>query len=443
MTMKEDDTTDGRNRFSRRGFLAVSSVATVGVAGCLGGEDDDSDDTGEENEDGTAPDVVEEDDVPGPDPPVVDDPPAAVYKPTHRESMGLLDTVQVGDYLLLPHFTFPHRFWLMRGDDDEPTVADPEDPGLHFMFAFWDAETGNMLPVDITESMTVRQDGNIVDRRDMWPMIAQSMGFHFGDNISLPEEGTYEIEVQLNPIRARKTGAFEGRFEEPVSTEFTFEFDREAQQLATEGVEFLPEEEWGERGALELMDHSGHDHGDHDNGHNDHGDDSHDHGEHDDEHGHDDHNGHDDHEDHDGDHDHGEMGHGEMVLPPADEYPGVDLGVHSSGDADFVVRYIEDSRLAEDGDNYLFISPRTPYNRIPLPDMSLSIEGEIMEAMEDEKRPQQTLDDELGHHYGMTISLEPGDSFEIVVETPPQVSRHQGYETAFLDMPTMTVEFEQ
>lgn len=422
MTMHEHDSTDRRNRFSRRAFLAASTVGTVGLAGCLSGDDDEDD-----ADDGSPPDTVDDEDVPGETLPVVEDPPDVVYTPTHRESVGMLDPVQAGDYMLLPHFTVPHQFWLMRGDDDEPVLTEPDELGLHFMFAFWDAETGNMLPVDAGSEMTIRKDGDIVDQRTPWPMIAQSMGFHFGDNIALPEQGSYEIEVQLSEISARKTGAFEGRFEEPVSTEFTFEFDREAQQQATEGVEFLPESEWGEPGALELMDHD--DHGDHD-GHDDDHDDHGDHGDHDD----------DDHGDHDNDHGghdgHAGMDHPEMALPAAEEYPGVDLGVHSSGDADFVVRYLEDSRLAENGDEYLFVSPRTPYNRIPLPDMALSVEGDISGNL------QQTLDGELNHHYGLTTTLEPGDSFEIVVESPPQVSRHQGYETAFIDMSPMTVEWE-
>ena len=398
------------HRFSRRQFLATTAVATAGIAGCAGGDND------------TTADGLDT-----PTQPIVENPPQAVYKPTHRESVGLLDTVQAGDYMLLPHFTTPHQFWLMRGSG-EPVVTEPDAQGLHFMFAFWDSETGHQLPVDAGAEMTIRQDGKLVDRREPWPMISQSMGFHFGDNIELPTYGTYTIEVQLNEMGARKTGAFEGRFEEPVATSFEFEFDEETHQEAIQGVEFLPEEEWGERGALELMGHSDHGHGDDD----DHDDDSHDHDGHDDSHDHDNHDdGHDD-DEHD---DHGGHGHPEMSLSPAESYPGEDLSIHTSGDAEFVIRYIENSRLASGGENYLLVSPRTPYNRIPLPDMSLSVEGDI------EGEPEQTLDDELGHHYGLTADLAAGDSFELTVDTPPQVARHQGYETAFIEMDSMTVEW--
>ncbi len=402
------------NRYSRRHVLAASTAAAAAVAGCLGDGDGDGDE----------PDGAE-DGAEQPDPGVttVENPPSRVYKPTHRESMVMDPMIHAdgGDYTLLPHFTYEHTFWLMRGGSDEPVREDPEEPGIHLMVAVLDSVTGEQIPLDIVSEMTIRQDGELVDRRDPWPMIAQSMGFHFGDNIPL-EYGTYEVELRLDPIDARKTGAFEGRFEHAQTATYTLEYDEEARIGTIEGIEWLPEDEWGQPGALDLMDHDGHGHDDH-GGHDDHSHD--DHGGHDD-HSHDDHGGHDGHE-------HGDHGHPEMDLPPAAEYPGTDLGVHSSGDADFVVRQLEDSRLAENDEDYLLVSPRTPYNRIPLPDMSLSVEGDIGGEL------VQTLDDELGHHYGLTVDFDDVEQFEIVVETPPQVSRHAGYETAFIDMPPMTV----
>lgn len=47
------------------------------------------------------------------------------------------------------------------------------------------------------------------------------------------------------------------------------------------------------------------------------------------------------------------------------------------------------------------------------------------------------------HIDGLSVTLEQGDSFDLVVETPPQVSRHQGYETAFLDMPAMSLDVDE
>lgn len=47
----------------------------------------------------------------------------------------------------------------------------------------------------------------------------------------------------------------------------------------------------------------------------------------------------------------------------------------------------------------------------------------------------RTLDPELNYHYGTAIEdLRPGDRIRLSIPTPPQIARHDGYETAFLDM---------
>jgi len=51
----------------------------------------------------------------------------------------------------------------------------------------------------------------------------------------------------------------------------------------------------------------------------------------------------------------------------------------------------------------------------------------------------QTLDGELGLHYGIETSLSSGDTVEVAFDSPPQVSRHAGYETAFFDLPPVEV----
>jgi hypothetical protein len=46
----------------------------------------------------------------------------------------------------------------------------------------------------------------------------------------------------------------------------------------------------------------------------------------------------------------------------------------------------------------------------------------------------RTLDPDLGYHYGAVLeSVRSGDELPITIDTPPQVARHEGYETAFLD----------
>jgi len=54
-----------------------------------------------------------------------------------------------------------------------------------------------------------------------------------------------------------------------------------------------------------------------------------------------------------------------------------------------------------------------------------------------------TLDPELGYHYGAALGdAADGDDLTVRVETPPQAARHAGYETAFLEMPPVTLTLE-
>ncbi|MFC7059711.1 DUF7350 domain-containing protein [Halovenus salina] len=383
--MTGDDTpVDLTHSPSRRRLLAATvGTMTTGLAGCLGGDESTDDEPTATPE---PPEVTDAENVP--QRPRVSDPPEAVYLPTHRASMTGLDTVESGPYTVSPMLSYPHRFWLISGSETE--LVRPNVQGLHLMFSVQDSETGTVLPVDVGSQVRILRDGEVSETLSPWPMISQTMGFHFGDNIPIREQGSYTVEIDLSPMTVRRTGDFDGRFESRQTVSFEFEFDSEFQRDIVDGVDFLDESRWGEPGALEPM-MMGHGNG-------------------------------------------SEMNGGTAVQRP-EAYPGRSLGDPTSGDARFVARYLTDSRLGEDG--YLLVSPRTPYNRIPLADMALSVSGAI------EGELVQTLDSEVGHHYGLADSLSPEDSLELTVEGPPQVARHQGYETAFLDMPSMTLEVSE
>ncbi|WP_436343582.1 DUF7350 domain-containing protein [Natronorubrum sp. FCH18a] len=413
-----------RHDIDRRAFVRLSGVATgaLALAGCLGfGDDDSADENGVDDPDaGELPSFPE-----------VEDPPSAVYLPTHRESMRVLEPVDAGDYTLAPMLSYQHPFWLVTGSGGENGIqrVDPEQTGgVHVMIVVWDDETGIILPVDTGAEIRVSLDGEQVGSpQSAWPMLSQGMGFHFGDNVPLEGEGTYTVEVEIPPLSVRTTGDLADRFTESGTATFEFEYDRAFQTEVTDGVEYLDEERWGEPGALEPMAHGGHEgNGDGD----DHGD---------------------------GDHDtRAEIPY--SALPPAEAYPGTHLepvdepggsdGLEDddseadtlprSGDAAFVTTLLEsDSRLADDDERYLLVSPRTPYNRVPLADMSLRATVERDgRPVTDDAVLEQTIDGEYDLHYGASLpDVQSGDSVTISIESPPQVARHQGYETAFLEMP--------
>ncbi len=409
----------------RRSFVsAAAASATLPVSGCL------HEPEREETDDGV------DDGEPGEDElrsiPVMDDPPDRVYHPTHRDPMKMLDVVEAGDLKVAPMYTLPHRFWLVNGTRTEE-VEPAADDTLHFMFTVWDSETGVVLPEDPGVSLEITKDGESVVDRNPWTMISQPMGFHFGDNVPLDGPGVYDVKVEIGAVEGvRKVAEVEDRLQEQVSAEFSFEVTRDGLRNLVGDVEYYPEDRWGAAEALPPMDHGdgehdGHGEDDSSSG-NDGGDDAH---------------GVQSEGDHvDGSHqgDDGDVhGHGHAPYshaPEAGELPGELLGTPSSDDAVIAVSYVEGSSRFSDGD-YLLVSPRTPYNRCVLPAMNVSLAPEE-HVVEDQGG---VLDSAAGFHYGFEVDgLDDVEEVEVVVETPPQVSRHMGYETAFLEMDSVAVD---
>ena len=438
------------NRRRRRFLTAGAAALSAGLAGCVGGNGNGEDEPQDDGENGD--DTEEENDGELPVAlPRVENPPDAVYLPTHREGMVMDEAVLAGDYLVAPMYAVPHRFWLVNGERTDEVMPDGNDD-LHLMVSVWDAETGTVLPADAGVTMRVEKDGDVIDERGPWTMISQEMGFHFGDNIALEGDGEYTLSVEVGALEGvERIGELEDRFEEGGQAEFSFEFDDDFMNEIVAGIDYLDESRWGERGALEPM---GHGHGDHDgHGHNDgqdggHG--GHDGQEHEGEHGHEEHDHDDDHGHNDG-HGNGGNDHGHdeheaahppySSLPAPDDLPGTLLGTPESGDAVIAATVTDEPRFLEDdadsdADDYILVSPRTPYNACVLPAMLLSAEvvrdGETVEEVD----LSETVDAEAGYHYGAPVDgLQEGDEVVVSVVTPPQVSRHQGYETAFLEMP--------
>jgi hypothetical protein len=318
-------------------------------------------------------------------PDVVNDRPDAVYYPTHVEGMEMVGTTSAGDYTIGLMYSFPHRFWTVTGTTTEKVSIRDEDE-IHLMATVWDDDTGTVLPVGSGLSMTVERDGETVTRKSPWPMISQNMGFHYGDNFALDGDGTYTVTLDIGSMNVSTLGAFDGRFGESASG--TVEFDYSTDERDDLKYETF-EDRQGEQGAVDLM----------------------------------------------------EM---EMaptsVAPDPDAMPGDHVTEATSGDAVFQVMAVEDPTFLDDSGTYLGVSPRTPYNRVPLQMMSLSATVERDGEARFGDVLSKAIHPDIGYHYGaMLDGLAPGDAVTVTVDAPPQVSRHEGYETAFVEIPP--VEF--
>ena len=343
---------------------------------------------------------------PGRMPPLPENRPAAVYFPSHVEGMKMVGVSETAagngtnatnrsngsrdssgtatGYRCALSYSYPHRFWTVTGERTKKVSV--EDDSLHLMVNVWDPATG-ISPLDTNPTVSVSQDGESVTTLSPWTMLSQNMGFHTGDNVSLPGAGDYTVRVNIPPTSAQRTGAFANRFGGRQSFEFTLTFDPE--KMSDIMFKRLGEKA-GTRGAVKPMN----------------------------------------------------MKKMPLTLAPKKEaLPGRPLGTIRTGNAVFVVRALNNaSRFGAAGKKYLAVSARTPYNRYILPAMSLSATVTRGDETVFDGPLQATIDPELNYHYGVGVeSIQSDDEIEITVDAPPQVARHEGYETAFLDMPSRTL----
>ncbi|WP_276259476.1 DUF7350 domain-containing protein [Haloglomus litoreum] len=315
-------------------------------------------------------------------PPVLSNRPDAVYFPTHVEGMEMSGMGKSGDYQFALMYSYPHRFWNVNGDEVQKTSIEDDDD-VHLMASVWDPETGIVLP-ETGLSIEISKGGDLVSQEVIYPMLSQPMGFHYGANFSLDGDGSYDVTLSVGGMNIRRTGAFEGRFGDPAETTIGFDYSQAARDEIM--FEETPDKA-GQRMARSPM----------------------------------------------------EMGMlPQSTLPPAEELPGTVRGTAETGDAKLVVTTLESPPAgvdAPDGSQYLAVSARTPYNRMVLPAMAL--EGTLTSGGETvfDGTLSRTLDPDLNYHYGAAVgSVASGDTLELRVTTPPQVARHEGYETAFVDM---------
>lgn len=346
------------------------------LAGCTDGSDGSNSD-GDADPTTTAPPTAAPGDLRG------------VYVQPFREQTARIGRTSAGPYELLVTAAVPHRFWTVTNAE---TTANPQtdDHDLHLMVNVWDPETETQVP-EVGVDVKLTRDGDLVSQETIYEMLSQRMGYHYGGNFGLDGDGEYAVGVRIGGTAAQTTGAFAGRFEDGASTTVTLPFDDDfRQQLAARDIE-----QSGQPGAVEPMSMGGVPVG---------------------------------------------------VAPAPDALPGrVRTGTPDgdplrSNDCEFVVTTLPDGGQIAD-DTYLAVSARTRYNGLVVPSMALS--GTVERDGETVAEPtfERTLDPNLDYHYGATVpDAGEGDRLTITVDTPPQVARHEGYEEAFLRMPSVTVE---
>jgi uncharacterized protein involved in high-affinity Fe2+ transport len=318
----------------------------------------------------------------GREPPLVENRPAASYVPTHHEGMVMLGTADAGDLRVALTYSYPHRFWVVEQEENgfgARRIDVGADDAIHLMATVWDAETGMVIPTTGVTVEVTNADG-FLQQEVVYSMLSQRMGVHYGGNFPLDGDGTYTAQVQVGGVSARRFGAFADRFGEPATAEIEFAYtEAERNDIP---YQRYPDTQ-GQRGSAPAMETEA------------------------------------------------------MPLGRAADLPGESLGSGTSGDARFRASRIDAERF---GGPYLAVTAATPYHEFALPGMGLRAtvtrDGDEVSA----GRLEPALDPDAGFHYGASVAaLQAGDTVTLSVATPPVAARHEGYETAFLEMPDVTL----
>ena len=93
-------------------------------------------------------------------------------------------------------------FVIFNGTSERMIKPGPKS-SFHLMVMLNDAHTGVPLPYASVWA-TIRKAGKVVYDERQWPMISEYMGPHYGNDVSLPGGGNYQLSLLVSPpISAR------------------------------------------------------------------------------------------------------------------------------------------------------------------------------------------------------------------------------------------------
>lgn len=77
-------------------------------------------------------------------------------------------------------------------------IVKPHNASFHLMVMLNDAQTNVPIPYASVWA-TITEDGKVVFDERQWPMISRYMGPHYGNDVSLPGAGNYQLSLLVSP----------------------------------------------------------------------------------------------------------------------------------------------------------------------------------------------------------------------------------------------------
>jgi Fe2+ transport protein len=114
----------------------------------------------------------------------------------------------------------PLPFVIYNGTSEQVVKAGPK-ASFHLMVMLSDAQTGVAIPY-ATVWATIRQKGKIYYDARQWPMISRYMGPHYGNDVSVPGAGTYQLSLLVSPPVSARHVEYQNVWLHPHRVNLTF-----------------------------------------------------------------------------------------------------------------------------------------------------------------------------------------------------------------------------
>jgi hypothetical protein len=142
------------------------------------------------------------------------------YAVAHEEIEAEGGETEAGPYRV-GYIVEPAEGW-WEGDPESPEWRDPSpDETHHLEILPFDPETGLLIPEMEGRLTVLDESGREVDSQPLYLYYAEF--YHYANNFSIPESGTYTLRAELEPPDFNRHGDEDGEgrvFTEPVTVEF-------------------------------------------------------------------------------------------------------------------------------------------------------------------------------------------------------------------------------
>jgi hypothetical protein len=103
----------------------------------------------------------------------------------------------------------------------EHVVKPPPKTSFHLMVMLNDAHTGVTIPYASVWA-TISKAGKVVYDERQWPMLSAYMGPHYGNNVSVPGAGTYQLSLLISPPVSARHMEYENIWLKPHRVNVSF-----------------------------------------------------------------------------------------------------------------------------------------------------------------------------------------------------------------------------